>query len=50
MADFIIVAVIVLAVFFAVRTYRKNIKGGCSCGCGGCANKSACEIARGRRK
>ena len=47
-----IIAVIALAVFFALRTVvRMRKSGGCSCGCSGCSGCCAscgmsCEAAR----
>ncbi len=39
--DLVLIALIALAVYFAIRTYRK--KGACSCGgsCEGCSVKAA---------
>ncbi len=42
MIDYIIVGVVCVVLFFAIRKITKNKKkGGCS-GCSGCANKEMC--------
>lgn len=44
MADFIILLILAVAVFFAVRrTVRIKKSGGCGCGCAGCHQKDGCS-------
>ncbi len=38
LADLVILVLVGLAVFFALRRIKKN-KGGCGCGCDGCSKK-----------
>ncbi len=46
-APTIIIAAIVALIFIAIVVSeirkRRNGKGGCSCGCGGCAMRDACH-------
>lgn len=43
MADFIILLILAMAVFFAVRrTIRVRKTGGCGCGCSSCHQKEGC--------
>lgn len=37
------VATIVIAIIIKAVIDKKHGKGGCSCGCGGCANKEFCH-------
>lgn len=39
---FVVAAVFLLIVGTSIRN-KKNHKGGCSCGCSGCANSSICH-------
>ncbi len=44
MINFIIVAVIVAIMFFAIRKIVRDRKnGGCGCGCSGCSENSKCH-------
>ena len=48
MIELVIIAVIALAVFFALRHIVRMRKCGCSCGCSGCS--MACEKAAAQCK
>lgn len=45
-----VVAVIVLAIVVKSVIDKKEGKGGCSCGCGGCANKEFCHPKKDETK
>lgn len=38
-----VLSLVVAGIIVKAVIDRKNGKGGCSCGCGGCANKSYCH-------
>lgn len=38
-----VLALLLGAVIFKMIKDKKNGKGGCSCGCGGCANREFCH-------
>ncbi|MDO5119467.1 MAG: FeoB-associated Cys-rich membrane protein [Coriobacteriales bacterium] len=41
--DVLIIAVVALAVGFAIRSMiRRQQSGGCGCGCDGCASRAGC--------
>lgn len=43
LADYLILALVVLALFFVIRRSAKRKATGAACGCGGCAGCSARE-------
>lgn len=43
MINYIIGAIVILLIYFAVKHTRKT-KGGCDCGCGGCSAESSCNV------
>lgn len=52
-ADYVILAIIAAAIFFAVRSLvRRGKKGGCGCGCSDCSgcpgSKSGCDNSKKR--
>ena len=38
-----LIALVVIAIIVKAVINKKNGKGGCSCGCGGCANREFCH-------
>nr|WP_302599884.1 FeoB-associated Cys-rich membrane protein [uncultured Cellulosilyticum sp.] len=51
MADFIVLIVLAVVVFFALRHVIKNKKvGGCGCGCSGCSQKSSCTTPQNHKR
>lgn len=50
MADFIILLILAVAVFFAVRRMVSVKKaGGCGCGCSGCHQKDGCSTNKAKK-
>lgn len=52
-ADYVILAIIAVAIFFAVRSLvRRGKKGGCGCGCSDCSgcpgSKGGCDNSKKR--
>lgn len=41
MINYIIGAIVILLIYFAVKQTKKT-KGGCGCGCDGCPSQSGC--------
>lgn len=44
--NIVVVVILLIAVFFAVRSIvrrRRSGKGSCSCGCDGCPSRSTCH-------